>query len=211
MSTPARHNLSTYGALNWRGVPGLLLGGSVFTGKAGHGTPDFAAVDARVTLWDLHARYTPGRWDLSGVYARGTISKTDALNLTFAGNPTPVPSAFQGWYAQAAYQLFKSGSYALLPFARYESFNTAKRYASVPDGLAGWDVLVVAHGNSLRALAKHLEHISDADIAELNIPTGAPKRYTFDDSLNAVSAAYLGDAEAVAAAAAAVAAQATRH
>lgn len=146
-------NLSTYGALNWRGVPGLLLGGSVFTGKAGHGTPDFAAVDARVTLWDLHARYTPGRWDLSGVYARGTISKTDALNLTFAGNPTPVPSSFQGWYAQAAYQLWKSGHYSLLPFARYESFNTARRYASVPDGLAvatGPDERVATLGANLR-------------------------------------------------------------
>jgi hypothetical protein len=146
-------NLSTYGALNWRGVPGLLLGGSIFTGKAGHGTPDFAAVDARVTLWDLHARYTPGRWDLSGVYARGTITKTDALNLTFAGNPTPVPSSFQGWYAQAAYQLWKSGNYTLLPFARYESFNTARRYASVPDGLAiatGPDERVATVGANMR-------------------------------------------------------------
>jgi len=81
----------------------------------------------------------------------------------------------------------------------------------VPQLQAGWDVLIVAHGNSLRALVKHLEHISDDDIVELNIPTGAPKRYTFDDALNVTSARYLGDAEAVAAAAAAVAAQAGGH
>jgi len=67
---------------------------------------------------------------------------------------------------------------------------------------------VVAHGNSLRALAKHLEDISDADIVELNIPTGAPRRYVLDDDLRVVDARYLGDADAVAAAAAAVAKQA---
>ena len=55
---------------------------------------------------------------------------------------------------------------------------------------------------------KHLEDVSDDDIAEVNIPTGAPKQYRFDDALNVRSAEYLGDAEAVAAAAAAVAAQA---
>ena len=80
--------------------------------------------------------------------------------------------------------------------------------AIVPQLRAGWSVLVVAHGNSLRALVKHLEGIADDAIAELNIPTGAPRRYVFDDDLRVVEAAYLGDAEAVAAAAAAVAAQA---
>lgn len=124
-------DLSVFGALNWRGVPGLLLGGSVFTGKAGHKTEDFAAQDARVTMWDLHARYTPGKWDLSALYARGTISNTEALNQTFAGQPTPVPSSFYGWYAQAAYQLWKSPDYALTPFVRFEKFNTANGYSGV--------------------------------------------------------------------------------
>ncbi len=78
----------------------------------------------------------------------------------------------------------------------------------VPQLRAGLDVIVVAHGNSLRALVKHLEGIGDDDIAELNIPTAAPRRYRFDDSLGVVDAGYLGDADAVAAAAAQVAAQA---
>ena len=78
----------------------------------------------------------------------------------------------------------------------------------VPQLRAGLDVLVTAHGNSLRALVMHLESISADEIAELNIPTGAPRLYSFDDHLNVRSAAYLGDAEAVAAAAAAVAKQA---
>ena len=73
---------------------------------------------------------------------------------------------------------------------------------------AGLDVLITAHGNSLRALVMHLEGISRDDIAELNIPTGAPRRYTFDQHLRMTSGEYLGDQAAVAAAAAAVAKQA---
>jgi len=77
-----------------------------------------------------------------------------------------------------------------------------------PQLMAGMNVLVTAHGNSLRALLKHLENVSDDDISDINIPTGAPRSYSFDDRLVVTEAAYLGDAEAVAAAAAAVAAQA---
>lgn len=79
--------------------------------------------------------------------------------------------------------------------------------AIVPQLRAELDVLVVAHGNSLRALVKHLEGISDEAIAELNIPTGVPRRYELDADLNPTAASYLGDADAIAAAAAAVAAQ----
>jgi 2,3-bisphosphoglycerate-dependent phosphoglycerate mutase len=78
----------------------------------------------------------------------------------------------------------------------------------VPQLRAGLDVLVTAHGNSLRALLMHLEHVSREDIAGVDIPTGAPRRYTFADDMTVTDAAYLGDAEAIAAAAAAVAAQA---
>ncbi|MEP7115388.1 MAG: 2,3-diphosphoglycerate-dependent phosphoglycerate mutase [Ilumatobacteraceae bacterium] len=77
-----------------------------------------------------------------------------------------------------------------------------------PQLLGGQNVLITAHGNSLRALVMHLEGVSADDIAELNIPTGAPRRYEFDGGLRATSAEYLGDTAAVAAAAAKVAAQA---
>ncbi|MBT0565998.1 phosphoglyceromutase [Williamsia sp. CHRR-6] len=72
---------------------------------------------------------------------------------------------------------------------------------------AGKTVLVAAHGNSLRALVKHLENISDADIAELNIPTGNPRVYRLDDALNPTGAGEYLDPEAAAKGAAAVAAQ----
>jgi 2,3-bisphosphoglycerate-dependent phosphoglycerate mutase len=82
--------------------------------------------------------------------------------------------------------------------------------ALVPDLRAGHRVLVAAHGNSLRALVKHLEHISDTDIPTLNIPTGIPRIYDLADDLSVRSAAYLGDPDEVAVATAAVAAQARR-
>jgi 2,3-bisphosphoglycerate-dependent phosphoglycerate mutase len=74
--------------------------------------------------------------------------------------------------------------------------------AIVPDLAAGRTVLVVAHGNSLRALVKHLDGISDAAIAELNIPTGIPLRYELDDSYRPVQAGgtYLDPAAAAEAA-----------
>ena len=72
----------------------------------------------------------------------------------------------------------------------------------------GKRVIVVAHGNSLRALVKHLDGVSDDDIAELNIPTGIPLHYRLDEDLQPIVAGgeYL-DPEAAAAGAAAVAAQ----
>ncbi|MCH9814832.1 MAG: phosphoglyceromutase [Actinomycetia bacterium] len=80
--------------------------------------------------------------------------------------------------------------------------------AIVPDLRAHGTVLVTAHGNSLRALVKHLDHISDADIAELNIPTGIPLHYVLDSDLRPIQSGgtYL-DPAAAAEAAAAVAAQ----
>lgn len=84
----------------------------------------------------------------------------------------------------------------------------------VPDLRAGKRVLVVAHGNSLRALVKHLDGISDDEITGLNIPTGVPLRYELDDTFHPVESKpvedrYLLDAETVRARAEAVARQAT--
>jgi len=78
----------------------------------------------------------------------------------------------------------------------------------VPDLLAGREPLIVAHGNSLRALVKHLDGVSDEDIIDLNIPTGVPLLYELDDDFGPISNRYLGDPEAAQAAADAVARQA---
>ena len=77
-----------------------------------------------------------------------------------------------------------------------------------PDLLAGRHVLIAAHGNSLRALVKMLDGMSDEEITGLNIPTGIPLAYELDDDLKPRSREFLGDPEAVEKAAAAVANQA---
>ena len=79
----------------------------------------------------------------------------------------------------------------------------------VPDLLNGRRPLVVAHGNSLRALVKHLDGLSEEEVVGLNIPTGIPLVYELDDNLQVVSSRYLGDPEAAKKAAEAVAKQAT--
>jgi 2,3-bisphosphoglycerate-dependent phosphoglycerate mutase len=76
-----------------------------------------------------------------------------------------------------------------------------------PKITAGKRVLIAAHGNSLRALVKYLDNIPESEIVELNIPTGIPLVYELDDQLKPIRHYYLGDPEAAARAAAAVAAQ----
>jgi 2,3-bisphosphoglycerate-dependent phosphoglycerate mutase len=72
---------------------------------------------------------------------------------------------------------------------------------------SGQRVIIAAHGNSLRALVKYLDGVSEADIVELNIPTGMPLVYELDDNLKPLNRYYLGDPEKVKAAMDAVAAQ----
>ncbi|MEY2654559.1 MAG: hypothetical protein RLZZ524_1587 [Pseudomonadota bacterium] len=72
---------------------------------------------------------------------------------------------------------------------------------------SGKRVLIAAHGNSIRALVKYLDNIADADIVGVNIPNGVPLVYELDAELKPIRSYYLGDAEAVAKAAAAVASQ----
>ena len=130
----AASNLSGYGALNWRGWPGLQLGAAVFTGKVGQQTPGFAGDDSRLLLWDAHLRYTVAGWDLTALYARGTISHTDALDEQFLAttpSATLVPSLFRGGFLQAAYHLWHSDRIALDPFLRYEQYNDAAAFGSL--------------------------------------------------------------------------------
>jgi len=80
----------------------------------------------------------------------------------------------------------------------------------VPQLASGKNVLIAAHGNSLRALVKMLDGISDEDITEFNIPTGVPILYELDDEMNAISREFIGDPEAIKKAAEAVAQQAAQ-
>jgi len=88
-----------------------------------------------------------------------------------------------------------------------ERFLPAWHNDIVPVIKSGKKVLIAAHGNSLRALVKYLDNVSEKDIVELNIPTGIPLVYELDADLKPIKHYYLGDEETVKAAAAAVAAQ----
>lgn len=170
-------SLALFGALNWRGVPGLLVGAGLFSGGAGHGQ---TAAPSRVTLWDVHARWTPGRWDLSALYSRGTIGNTAALNARLVGSTTLIPASFDGSYLQAGYALWQQGRYKLTPFARWERFNTARSYADLGPGLTpaagpGQQVLTVganfevAPGIVLKADVQRFQHNPDADRSSLGL------------------------------------------
>jgi len=136
LSIASAKDLSTYISANYEGIPGVQVGGTYFTGKAGQGVQDFPAQNARVTLWEAHARWQPPPFDFATLYARGTISDTEALNLTFIGQPTPVPQLFFGGYLQAAWRNAVTWyDYALTPWTRYEWVNTAASFATVPEGL----------------------------------------------------------------------------
>jgi 2,3-bisphosphoglycerate-dependent phosphoglycerate mutase len=103
--------------------------------------------------------------------------------------PAEIPSA----------ESLKNTVARMLPFWRSDIAPAIRR---------GERVLIAAHGNSLRALVKELDGISDAAIVELNIPTGIPLVYELDDELKPIRSFYLGDPEAAARAAGQVAAQA---
>ncbi len=126
------HDLSGFVALNYTGVPGLRIGASLFTGDIGQGQQGF---DNRLSLWETHARWTPGAWDLSAEYAQGNISGTARSNQAFIGNPVLIPKEFYGWYAQAAYVATLPNDWTLAPFARYERVNTASSYAFLGTGI----------------------------------------------------------------------------
>jgi hypothetical protein len=124
--------------LNYRGIPGMLLGASVFSGNTaqdGNGEtvkPALTNMAAKLTLWELHAKYAVGNLDLQALYARGTLTDTEAINsaagLT-AGSNKAAPNSFYGWYGQAAYHVWKSGDFDLAPFVRYERYNTQNTVA----------------------------------------------------------------------------------
>ncbi|MGA9334844.1 MAG: porin [Rudaea sp.] len=136
------HDPSLFGELNWQGIPGLNVGGGAFAGKIGQagsrqtsGDVNFPADNSRLLLAEVHTRWQSGPFDVSALYARGTISDTQNLNLTFLGQPTPVPKSFWGGYAQSAWRALEWNESNLTPFVRYEAFNTAANYETQPMGL----------------------------------------------------------------------------
>ncbi len=141
-------DLSVYGSVDWRGVPGVDIGGGVFTGNTSQNNadfrqdatqPNFSGISARLTLWDVHARLQRNGFDLEALYTRGTFdqaAQVDSVILAYNsanGADRPLaPSAFYGWLVQGAYTYTFKNEMAVSPFVRYERYNTQ---ASLPLGL----------------------------------------------------------------------------
>jgi hypothetical protein len=125
------HDLSQYVALSYFGLPGLTVGGAISTGKAvSVAAPPNAPIagSQRVTLWEGHVRWTPDKFDLSALYAHGSISNLAGTNAENPGSPNPIPSTFYGYYFQAAYDVWQHGDYRLSPFTRWEVYNMGSSY-----------------------------------------------------------------------------------
>jgi hypothetical protein len=130
------HSLSQYVALGYYGLPGFTAGAAIFTGDAVKvPAPPNAPIlgNQRVTLWEAHTRWTPGKFDVSALYAHGSISNLGVANASNPGSPNPIPSEFYGYYAQAAYGLWEHGEYRLAPFFRWERYTMGSKY----EGTAG--------------------------------------------------------------------------
>jgi hypothetical protein len=129
-----------FAGLNYRGIPGFLLGGSVFTGNTaqdgqGRGSNPSAlqGVDANLTVWDLHARYSTRGWNLRALYSQGSLADTAAINAAAglpAGSNDAAPESFSGWFVEAAYHIYRRGDLDIVPFVRYEDYNTQESVAT---------------------------------------------------------------------------------
>jgi Phosphate-selective porin O and P len=134
LSLANAHHLSQYVSLSYSGVPGLLAGAAIFTGQAAVPTAPPGLPSQRVTLWEGHARWTPGAAEISAVYARGRISNTATFNLDNAGASNPMPSEFLGYYLQGAYTVWQNGGYRVAPFARWEHYDMGASFSGIPQG-----------------------------------------------------------------------------
>lgn len=138
-SKVAANDLGFFAGVNYRGIPGLLLGGGLFTGNTaqngqgkGANSAALQGVDANLTIWDLRARYSANRWNLRAVYTQGTLADTAAINAAAglpAGSNKAAPESFSGWYAEAAYHVYRRGDFDVVPFVRYADYDTQESVA----------------------------------------------------------------------------------
>ena len=128
-------SLAYYGALNYDAIPGVNLGGSVFRGGIGQKQTTIPTPHASVQLEEVHAKWQVGRWELTSLLAQGQFRGVSAFNAAGVSGGNPVPDQFRGWYAQAAYRLWRQGDHSLSPFARYERVNTAIGFSGLAPGL----------------------------------------------------------------------------
>ncbi len=157
-SSSVAEDLALTGRIDWTVIPGLLLGGSFFTGETGQGLADGSSVpiDARTTLLEGHVEWKWRGIEARGLYARTSVHDVARLNdaLGFTGGDS-IGERQTGWYAQAGFDvlsLVEDTGQSLVPFARFEAYDTQHR---VPAGFTrdgANDVTVTTVGVSWRPI-----------------------------------------------------------
>lgn len=136
-SSALAEDMALVGRLDYTGVPGLLLGGSYYTGQSGqNAVVGGEKLDARTTLWEAHGEWNRSGWEVRALYSRTALSDADRVNAAqgLVGNAS-VGEAMWGAYGQVAFNVLSltDAAAALSPFVRYERYNTQAR---VPAGFS---------------------------------------------------------------------------
>jgi len=148
--------------VDYRGVPGLLVGGSLYTGDSGQGGENAAGdvIDGTITLYDLHAQYENRGLHLRGLWTSTQVDDAGEISTALVGLDPNVPaeaamgvgSRITGWYAEAGYDVLAAfgdrTEQALVPFVRYERFDTQDRMPAGFTSTGANDVRVVTYGAS---------------------------------------------------------------
>src|SRR5919107_1722296 len=133
-------NFGVVGRLDYTGLLGLTIGTSAYIGNSGQGVPlpsnPAATLDARTVIWEGHAQYKAGGFDLSGLLAISTLDQASEINalIGLAGDES-VGERLVGWYLQGGYDVLRASrsGHQLVPYVRYEQINTQDR---VPAGFS---------------------------------------------------------------------------
>ncbi|SBV95830.1 phosphoglyceromutase 1 [uncultured delta proteobacterium] len=155
-----------------------------------------------VKTWKLNERHYGALQGLNKAETAAKYGEEQVKIWRRSFDVPPPPLAEDDARSPRMQEQYRNEDKALLPLAESLKDTIARvvpYYESVikKDLLAGRRVLIAAHGNSLRALVKYLDNLSDEAIVELNIPTGVPLVYELDESLNVRGSRYLGDQEAI--------------
>jgi len=177
-------------ALNWRGIPGLWVGGSVVYDNIGQSQPGFSGNGSTLLMVEGHARYQRGGLDLAAEAVRGQINGATRFNTELASGdfetPTLVPHLFYGGYVQAAYKMPFGADYSLAPFVRYEVLNTAAGFGSLPasaGGIKSPDEKILTVGTSLN-IGEGIVLKADYRSYHLSKLPDTEEHFTLGNSLN---------------------------
>ena len=130
-------DLGVAARLDYVGTPGLIVGGSAYTGETAQGR-ELAGeeVGGRVSIWEIHGDYDVRGWNLRALFARARVGEADELSqLNGLTGAEGIGSAMQGWYLEAGYDILRgtASTHQLIPYGRYERVDTQR---DVPAGFS---------------------------------------------------------------------------